>query len=141
MLSKETKQRIAKFKAMGIHITVQAERDFYTVIVSQKELINHYLLSQSQLVSRAAEVLDEIKGSKIKWIPITYEPDLDTINHEWVNEQMKKFKIKRKDICKHLGIDRHHLSKLMNNESWTRFQRAAFYFYFQTFEINALFRD
>uniref|UniRef100_UPI003217ACC0 hypothetical protein n=1 Tax=uncultured Draconibacterium sp. TaxID=1573823 RepID=UPI003217ACC0 len=111
--------------------------------VEQKELKNGFILNQSQLVHRAAVVLAPLNDEyKLHYVALTYQPNFDEINADWINERIKLFKLSRNDILKQMGLDKSTLSVLLSGEKrLTRFQRAAFYYYFLTYELNRDFRE
>lgn len=113
------------------------------VRVEQKELRNGYILNQSELVGRAAAVLSPLGNAfKIHYHALSHIPDLNEVTPDWINTRMADFKLSRRDILKQLGLDASTLSVLLSGErNLTRFQRAAFYYYFLTYEINRDVRD
>jgi hypothetical protein len=55
---------------------------------------------------------------------------------------MEDLKIKNSDIIKQIGIDKSTLSSLFTKETpLTKFQKAAFYYYFLLFEVNNEIRN
>ena len=140
IVSKEVYSRIRRMRSMGIHISLLSD-DPYRILVEQKTLINGFMLSQAQLKARASDILSsELEGRK-QWVTVTYKPDLSGVNSEWVRSKMDEFKVKQKDICKQMSIDKSYLSKVLSNDRMTGFQKSAFYFYFLTYELNRDLRD
>lgn len=113
------------------------------VRVEQAELKNNFMLSQSQLVGRAGALFAPLDNKyRIHYVALTYSPDLASFDHVWVNERMAEFKISRNDLVKQMGIDKATLSELLNgNRSLTKFQKAAFFYYFMTYELNKDVRE
>lgn len=106
--------------------------------VEQKELRNGFILNQAQLVARAATVLSPLENKyKIHYVTLTYSPDFNEINHSWINNRLEEFKVSRNDVLKQMAIDKSTISLMLSGDRpLTRFQKAAFYYYFLQYEIN-----
>lgn len=119
---------------MGIDIELI---DDETVKITQSRLLNGFILNQKQLVERAKEVFP---GYKV--VPIVHSIEVNEITVEWIEERMKEFGIKRNDLIKQLAIDKSTLSSMFSGDrGLTKSQRAAFFFYFLTYELNRDFRE
>lgn len=128
----------------GIKVDVLSfEEGVLKVRVEQKELKNNHLLSQSQLVNRAGSVFAPLENRyKVHYVALTYKPDLADVDKDWINAKLQEFKLSRNDLIKQLEIDKSTLSELLSgNRSLTKFQKAAFYYYFMTFELNRDVRE
>ena len=67
---------------------------------------------------------------------------VEDITIEWVKQKMEEFGIKRNDLTKQLAIDQSTLSLYFSGErGLTRTAKAAFYYYFLTYELNRDFRE
>lgn len=114
---------------MGLDIEVL---DSEKVKITQSRLLNGYILNQKQLVERAREIFPE---NKI--IPIVYSLNVDEITITWIESKMQEFGIKRNDLIKQLAIDKSSLSLYFSGtRNMDKSQKAAFYYYFLTYEIN-----
>ena len=132
-LTTQQKRSISNYRRMGIDIYLT---DSNTVQITQSKLFNGYLLNQKQLIDRAKEIFPD---QKVK--PSVYSVDVTNIDIDWVRKKMDEFGIKRKDIIKQLAIDKSTLSSMFSGDrGLTKSQRAAFFFYFLTYELNYEFR-
>jgi len=128
------KKSIANYKRMGIEIEVL---DSDRVKISQTKLINGLILNQKELVERAREVFPE---SKV--VPVVFSLDVDSINIKWIENKMEEFGIKRKDLIKQTCIDKSSLSLYLSGKrKMDKAQRAIFFYYFLTYELNRDFRE
>lgn len=133
-LTLEQLQSIDHYKRMGIEIAVL---DDGLVKIKQSKLLNGYLLNQKQLHTRAKEIFPDAKI-----LPVVYSLDIGKIDLDWIEGKMKEFGIKRKDIIKQLALDKSSLSLYFNGKrKMDKSLRAAFFFYFLTYELNRDFRD
>ena len=133
-LTIDQKRSIDNYKRMGIDIDVLDEE---TVKISQNRLLNGYILNQKQLHERAREIFSEEKI-----IPVVYSLDVDKIDIDWIEDKMNEFGIKRNDIIKQMAIDKSSLSLFLSGKrKMDKSQRAAFFFYFLTYELNRDFRE
>lgn len=124
----------ANYKRLGIEIE---PIDNDSVKITQKRLINGYILNQKQLIDRAKEVYPDKKI-----IPVAYSLDVNGITVEWIENKMKEFGIKRNDLIKQLAIDKSSLSLIMSgNRELSKPMRATFFYYFLTYELNRDFRE
>ncbi len=132
------------FAFAGIKVDIlEFDENKLRVRVEQTELKNNFMLNQSQLVSRAGALFAPLDNKyKIHYVALTYSPDLSRYDHHWVNDRMAEFKISRNDLIKQMGIDKATLSELLSgNRSLTKFQKAAFFYYFMTYELNRDVRE
>lgn len=125
---------IVNYRRMGIDITVDGD----SVVIRQTRLLNGYILNQRQLIERAREAF----GDGWKIVPVVYSLDVSEIDVQWVMAKMDEFSIKRNDIIKQLAIDKSTLSSMFSGDrGLTKREKAAFYFYFLTYELNRDFRE
>lgn len=134
-LTKNQQRSISNYGRMGVDINVVADD---TVKITQSRLLNGYILNQKQLVERAREVFPE-KNWKI--IPVVYSLDVEEIDIPWIESKMEEFGIKRNDLIKQLALDKSTISSMFSGDrGLTKSQKAAFYFYFLTYELNEAIR-
>lgn len=142
ILTPQIKTSISNYAKLGIEITVlELENDVLIVKVHQKRLFNGFVLSQKQLIERGQEIFKTI-GVKVRIRPLTYTLDIRDITPEWIEAKMKEFNIKRKDVISHLHIDKSTFSLYLNgSRNMSRMGKAAFFWYFLSFELNRDFRE
>ena len=133
---------ISNYARMGIDIEIlDVEEDTIKVKISQKRLINGYILNQKQLIERAKKAF-EPTGLKTIVIPSVFSLDVSTISTGWIAQKMRQFGIKRNDIIKQLAIDKSSLSLYLSGDrKMNKLVKSAFFFYFLTYEINTGLRD
>lgn len=133
---KEINKSIGRYKSVGIHIEVNEQEKIVTI--TQKELLNGYILTNKQLHQTARDLFD--KAYKI--IPIVFSLDVSEITPEWIAEQMTLLGIKPKDIIGQLCVDKSSLSLYLNGRNkMNKLVRSAFYYYFLVYKINRDLRD
>lgn len=133
-LTIDQKRSIDNYKRMGIDIDVLFDGK---VKITQSRLLNGFILNQKQLHERAREVFPDAKI-----IPVVFSLDAGSITIEWIEGKMEEFGIKRKDLIKQLAIDESSLSLFLSGKRrMDKSQRAAFFFYFLTYELNRDFRE
>lgn len=133
-LTIDQKRSIDNYKRMGIDIDVL---DDGKVKITQSRLLNGFILNQKQLHDRAREIFPNAKI-----IPVVFSLDASSITIKWIEDKMKEFDIKRKDLIKQLAIDESSLSLYLSGKRrMDKSQRAAFFFYFLTYELNRDFRE
>lgn len=119
---------------MGLNIEVLKEGK---VKITQARLLNGYILNQKQLVTRAREIFPEAKI-----IPVAYSLNVEDITVEWIEDKMMEFGIKRNDLIKQLAIDKSSLSLYLSEKRpMDKSQKAAFFYYFLTYELNRDLRE
>ncbi|MFV0565770.1 MAG: hypothetical protein ACK5NB_08060 [Flavobacteriaceae bacterium] len=133
---------ISNYARMGIDIEILGiENNTARVKISQRRLINGYILNQKELVERVKEAF-EPTGLKTIVIPSVYSLDVNTIDINWIERKMTEFGIKRTDIMKQLAIDKSSLSLYLNGKrELYKSVKAMFFFYFLTYELNRDFRE
>lgn len=133
ILTEAQKKSISNYKRMGIALEFH-ESD--KVEVRQVRLLNDYILNQQQLKERGKEVFPDAMI-----VPITYTPQLDHIDAEWIGNKMKEFGLDETDLSKQLAIAETELSNILNGSFvLDSSQKTTFYFYFMTYELNRDFR-
>lgn len=142
MLTDSQKKSIANYSKLGIEIEIlKIEKNIVTVKISQKRLLNGYILNQKQLVERAKKLFEPTEFV-VKVIPVVYSLDVSFINIEWIKNRMKEFGIKRKDLVKQIAIDKSSLNLIFSeNTKLSNRTKATFYYYFLTYQINQEFRN
>lgn len=120
---------LGKYKAMGIEFKTLSED---VISITQKRLVNGYVLNNKQLYDRAKQVYP---GKKIR--PIVFSLQVDNIDISWILDKMREFGINRKDLIKQLAIDKSSLSLILSGKrELSKPMRALFYYYFMTYELN-----
>lgn len=133
-ITSKQKHSIDNYRRFGLEIEVL---DDDQVKITQSRLINGYILNQKQLHERAREVFPDAKI-----IPVVYSLDVSEITLEWIDDKMREFGIRRKDLIKQLAIDESSLSLYLSGKrKIDKSQRAAFFYYFLTYELNRDFRE
>lgn len=142
ILTTDVKRSIENYSRMGVEVDLLEVRDNVIIVrVHQKRLFNGFVLSQKQLIERGKEIFQTIVG-EVRIRPLTYSLDIRDITPEWIESKMNEFGIKRNDILTHLHIDKSTLSLYLNGErNMSRLAKAAFFWYFLTFEINRDVRE
>lgn len=130
----------------GIQVDIlEVDGDTIRIRVKQVEARNHIILSQAELTKRAGDIVAPLRGNfKLHYVPLTFEPDLEVVTGEWIKSTMEDLNLKRNDVMKHLGIegDKSTFSKMLSGSlNLTRLNKAAFYYYFATFEMGRDFRE
>ena len=106
------------------------------VKITQKRLLNGYILNQRQLVERVTEMY-KLLGREVKVRPVVWSFDADTITIDWIKEKMDEFGIARNDLIKQLAFDKSSLSLFLNGErKMAKSVKATFFYYFLNYEIN-----
>lgn len=125
---------IANYSKAGIEI----KQDDDIVIITQKKLINGYILNQKQLHQRARELFPD---PKIKIKPVVFSLDVNDIDEAWINDKMQEFGIKVSDLEKQIALDKSSLSLFLSGKrKMNKSVKALFYYYFLTYELNRDFR-
>lgn len=139
---------ISSYRASGIEIEI-VEFDGLTasVLISQSNLVNGYILSNKQLYDRAREIFSEVIGIKVKIIPSVFSLNVSDINIQWIEQRMDEFGLNRKDLIKQLALDKSYISLLFaeptnkRKVSLSKPMKATFFYYFLTYELNRDFRN
>lgn len=133
-ITQDQQQSIDNYRRFGLEMEVLNDDK---VKIAQTRLINGYILNQNQLVKRAKEIFP-----KAKIIPVVYSLDVSEITLDWIDDKMREFGIKRKDLIKQMAIDESSLSLYLSGKrKIDKSQRAAFFYYFLTYELNRDFRE
>lgn len=133
-ITQNQQQSIDNYRRFGLEMEVLGDDK---VKIAQTRLINGYILNQKQLVTRAKEVFPDAKI-----IPVVYSLDVSEITLDWIDDKMREFGIKRKDLIKQMAIDESSLSLYLSGKrKIDKSQRAAFFYYFLTYELNRDFRE
>lgn len=132
---------ISNYARMGIDIEIlQQENSVLKVKIEQKRLLNGYILNQKQLIERAREVFKPT-GLEVHILPVVFSLDVNMVSIDWIEQKMLDFGLKRKDIIKQLAVDKCSLSLyLSGGRKMNKLVKAAFFFYFLSYELNRDFR-
>lgn len=136
-LTAEQERSIANYKRMGIDIEPFFPGFYDGIKITQSRLFNGYILNQKELYDRAKEIFPD---NKI--MPVAYSLDVSEITLGWIKSKMEEYGIKRNDLIKQLAIDKSSLSLYLSGKrTMDKSQKAAFYYYFLTYELNRDLRE
>lgn len=103
--------------------------------VSQYEKLTDEIYSEKELVefTRGFTDLIEKEGFKVHINARPYSGDeLSLISASWVKQKMQEKGISQRALAKNLGVDEFIISKLLSNKiGFTRWHKAAFFYYFK----------
>jgi len=126
-------ESIKNYSKAGIEISVVDEE---TVLIKQSKLINGYILSNKELFQRARAIFPE---HNIK--PVVFNLDVSTVTIEWIEQKMKEFGLNKKDLSRQLAIKKEDVSLYLSKKKGMEYTlKAAFYYYFLSYELNKNFR-
>ncbi|SDQ22643.1 hypothetical protein [Flagellimonas zhangzhouensis] len=138
--AQQVQREFGWYKASGIEFKIldsNSQGFPKKVLVTQTKVINGYMLNQKQLVERTKALF----GREVKVIPSVHSLDVNGIDLGWIVDKMKDLGIKRKDLVKQTGLDKTYLSRLFSGQiGLSTPMRALFHYYFQTYELNGIFR-
>lgn len=136
------RDKLLAFTGISVDILEFAQNTI-RVRVEQKELRNSYILNQAQLVARAAVVLSPLNNAfRIHYVVLTFKPDLQQVSASWIKEKMQEFKLSKNDLVKQLALDKTILIDILSGtQLLSDFQKAAFFYYFLTFDLNRSVRE
>jgi hypothetical protein len=145
-LSSEQKQRLEiserNYKRFGrIYFQVISyENETLIVKVWQRDNVAEKYLSTSELVDRARGVFSPVlpEGTVIHVRPIPFKKDdLNKFTITDIENGMKEFDLKPKDLVKLLDIDKSNISIILNDgRTMTKSQRAMFYYLFKSLRLS-----
>lgn len=122
---------LAQYRASGIHIEELGEGQ---IRITQRELVNGYILNQRELIARARQLYP---SSTFKIIPVTFPLDTNSITPEWIREQVEYYGLKPKDLMHQLGLNQSSVSLILSGKRpMSNPMRALFYYYFLCFRLN-----
>lgn len=128
-MEKDQLKSLANDSESGIKITNPSHD---CIKIQQVHLVNGYMLTNKELFIMAKQLY-----SDKKIIPVTYSLDINDIKLDWITQKMEEYGIYRKDIVRQLAIDKQTLSDIFKGKvALSPITKAAFYYYFLTFEIN-----
>lgn len=103
--------------------------------VRHNERMTDKIYEESEIRAFLREHVDIIEsvGFKVHINVLPYESDeMGHISAAWVKEQMKKKGLSQRFLAKEFGVDEFIMSKILNNKiGFTRWHKAAFYYYFK----------
>ncbi|WP_051935872.1 hypothetical protein [Salegentibacter sp. Hel_I_6] len=133
-LDKSQLESIKNYAKAGIEITVVDEE---TVKIDQVKLINGFILSNKELHQRARAIFP-----KHKIIPVVFNLDVSTITIDWIEQKMKEFGLNKKDLSRQLAIKKEEVSLYFSKKKKMEYTlKAAFYYYFLSYELNKSLRS
>lgn len=117
----------AMFASWGIEFE---ECEDNVVIVRQVRHVGNRIFNQKELVSRGRSMYPD---SKYKIHPVTFSLQVEDITPQWIQEQMKLYGIKSKDLGRQLALGKSTISIVINGiRDVAPSTKALFYYYFQT---------
>ena len=121
-----------RFKKIRTDI-LEIDGDTVTVRVEQFETNGSAPLTAQELISNGKDIFSHAPALKIRWRPLVFEGSgMDAVGPDWVRSMLKKKDITQQQLADDLGIDKHVMSKLLSgNYEFTKWHRAAFWFYFK----------
>lgn len=127
------RRMLAFYGSSGI---VMREQEGDVVDVTQERVTGGFLMNQPQLVDRGKSMYPD------KHIhPHVFRLDTELVTLDWVQKQLKRYKLKRKDLEKQLDLDPSTLSQILTGKrGMTKSMKALFYYYFMVYEVNEIFR-
>lgn len=144
---KEFARSVIEYRKAGIYIEPLEPADGDNPIlnprikITQRKLINGYVLNQKQLVQRAKSLYKPL-GYDVKVVPVVWSLDTDEITLDWISAKMDEFGLKRNDLIKQLAINKSELSKLFSGTvSLSYSTKAKFFWYFMVYELNQGLRE
>ena len=115
--------------------------DKLRIRVEQKRLINGKILNQKELCDLAADVFKDFDIRK-HYVPLTFIPDFDSIDVDWIRIKMEDYGLKASDLSKQLAINKGDLSSFLKGKKpIPKSMKVKVFYYFKVFEINQDFRD
>ncbi len=137
--TEEQRFQIRKSIGMFLGIDVSTPDENNVVTVTEKRLLNGWLLNQEELKVFGRTVYPE---RKFKIRAEVYQLDLEQITVEWIKEQMKELGIKRYDIIRQLAIDKSSLSLILSGKrGLSNTMKVAFFYYFNSYLLTELHRN
>lgn len=130
----QTAQAYARFSGLVTDV-LEVGEDQITVSIRQVSKTTDRVYDAKELVEKAKEVFSHLPEGRyqIRVRPLTFKGEgMDAVSAEWVKNNLKKYGLSQADLVRDFGVDKHALSKLLSNQTgFTRWHKAAFYFYFK----------
>lgn len=118
------KESISKYKAVGIRIEV----DGIKVYIEQFDIFNAVFLTKEELQERAKALFP-----KNIIIAKEFQLNKDVVTSDFIKKNMRS----RKEIIKHLNLDKSSLSLMLSGkQGLTKGWKAAFYYYFKLIQLD-----
>jgi hypothetical protein len=135
--------RFAKIKIEVIRYETESKVIFLSVQQIEKMTDEIYSFKDMHDLLRSFVKDIDSYGWKIQIRPKEYESDeIGDISASWVKNKMEENNISKRSLSKTLGVDEFIMSKLLNNKlGFTRWHKAAFFFYFKSTADNDRFVD
>lgn len=110
------------------------EKEDNIITARQVKLVGHKILNQKQLIKRGRDLYPD---KKYKIVPITYTLDVSDITPEWIQEQMKTYGVRPKDLSRQLAITPSTTSTAINGtRPISPPTKALFYYYFMAKRLS-----
>lgn len=122
---------------------LDVDKDEKVIILraKQNKPVHKNVLKSSKIVSLAKSAFQpHLKGYTLHVTPVQYrECEVDIVTPEWIQEQMNILKVSLKQIHSDTGIDKSHLSQMINGKvNISQTSKAMFFYYFKAKSNKAL---
>lgn len=122
----------AMYKASGIDFEELGDNQ---IRVTQREFKGFRIFNQRELVERARSLYPD---KKYKIVPITFPLQVAQVTPEWIQEQMKLYHVRTKDLINQLALGSSGVSIAINGtRPIAPSTKALFYYYFATKRLGA----
>lgn len=115
---------------------IKKSDDQIVINVRQFEKLTDKVYDDLEIRNFIREYVDIIEqdGIKVHINVLPFETDeIGNISASWVQIKMTEHDISQRQLAKALGVDDFVISKLLNNKTgFTRWHKAAFYYYFKS---------
>ena len=108
-----------------------------TLKIQQKENPTGNYLNRDELLDRLTSAFEGMipEGIKVTLRAIPFKGELDLVDLEYVEQKKVELGLKDADLSRMLNIRKDNLSVILNSHrGLTKWQKAAFYYLFKTFE-------
>lgn len=130
-----TAQAYARFSGLVTDV-LEVGDGFITVKIQQVSKTTDRVYEAKELVEKAKEIFSHLPEGlyQVRVRPLTFKGEgMDAVSAEWVKNNLKKHGLSQADIVRDFGVDKHALSKILSNETgFTRWHKAAFWYYFKS---------
>jgi hypothetical protein len=131
---------LSRFAALHFDWVKKSDKEI-VINAKQIEKMTDKVYTDLEVRELIRAYVDIIEGSGIRVHinVLPYESDeMGNISASWVREQMDKYELSQRFLAKEFGVDEFVMSKLLNNKiGFTRWHKAAFYYYFRSIKKHA----
>lgn len=133
-LTEEERFQLRKGLGMFLGVNVSPADENNVVTVTDKRMLNGWLLNQAELKKFGRSVYPE---RKYKIRAEVLEIDTEKITVEWIKEQMKTLGIKRHDIIRQMALDKSSVSLILSGKrGLSNTMKVAFFYYFNSYLLT-----